>query len=181
MLTSEIGNFLIQSVEVKQLAKASYLGLTHFIQAVKTAYILFYNNHLKNLIKSINQREFRPKTLEQKKILQKYIRLCQQLFLLALGACLATCSFWSIDPLIQEKNGKRPLALWYPFDTKHSPVFEIVYIYEVLSLILNAWANAAGDLLVSGNAQKCYSIVQIEIIKTDFRLTVASNHYRFNL
>lgn len=151
VLISEVGNIFVQSRDVSQLANASYLILTHIVQLIKHSYILFYNDRFIKLLKSINQTDFLPKNSKQQKTLDRYIQLSEIISLVGLGACFATCCFWTIDSLMEEKKVSLPLALWYPFDTEPSPVFEIIFAYQVLTSIVNAWANAAGDLIISGN------------------------------
>lgn len=150
MLVSEIGNLFFQLGDVAQLANASYLILTHFVQLLKHFYILFYNDRFNNLIKNINQHNFLPKTIKQMEILKGYIFLSKIISLVGLGACFATCCFWTIDSLLEEKEGSLPLALWYPFNTNNSPIFEIIFVYQMIIPIINAWANASCDLVISG-------------------------------
>lgn len=103
------------------------------------------------LLRDINQENFLPKNIKQEQILERYIQLSQIISIVGLGACFATCCFWTVDSLLEEKKISLPLALWYPFDTQHSPLFEIMFAYQVLTPIVNAWANAASDLVISGN------------------------------
>lgn len=150
MLVSEIGNLVFQSGDVAQLANASYLILTHFVQLLKHYFTLIYNDRFNNLMKSINQQSFLPKTTKQREILEGYIFLSRIISLVGLGACFATCCFWTIDPLLEEREVSLPLPLWYPFNTANSPIFEIIFVYQVITPIVNAWANAACDLVISG-------------------------------
>lgn len=150
MVISEVGNVFIQSADIAELANASYLALTHFVQLIKHSYILFYNKRVNNLFHSINRTEFQPKTTKQRKILEKYMIFSQITSYVGLGACLATCCFWAINSFLEENELALPLDLWYPFDTKNSTIFLVVYIYQLVTPIILAWGNAACDLVISG-------------------------------
>lgn len=43
-----------------------------------------------------------------------------------------------------------PLAAWYPFETSKSPYYEMVYVHQTISLILNATLTVFTDFVMAG-------------------------------
>lgn len=125
---------------------ASYLILTHFVQLFKHSYILVYNDRVNTLLENMNQKAFRPKTLRQNKLLEKYIKLGNSISVIGLG-CIASGGLWTTDSLMEENGESLPLALWYPFDMNRSPEHDSIFLYEVLAGLLNSFADASGMLL----------------------------------
>jgi hypothetical protein len=44
-------------------------------------------------------------------------------------------------------EGKMPIRVWVPFDTKQSPYYELGYVYNTLSCIIVSWNVALADTL----------------------------------
>lgn len=155
-MISEIGYFLKESKGVEELANASYLALTHIVQMGKTLPLLLTKTRLLNLINSINQKHFQPKTNKQTQMLDSYIWFSQALIWMAVIASLITCSFWAIGPIIEERKIVLHMAMWIPFDASYSPISEIVYMYQVITPIILAWGISAGDIMITGNKNYSY-------------------------
>lgn len=47
------------------------------------------------------------------------------------------------------KVRRLPLKIWLPFDTSPSPIFELIYAYQIFSVTMNAGMNAMMDTFAS--------------------------------
>ncbi|KAJ3656616.1 hypothetical protein Zmor_015679 [Zophobas morio] len=138
---------------IEEMAAASFLLLTNLVHLVKLYCFIFQRTKVENLINSINREEFQPKDSDDAKILLKDINRSKLITKTFLSMCCMGCVLFAIFPLLDNVEGENirlPFSGWYPFNINESPVFEIIYMYQVLASCINGMRNISADTFISG-------------------------------
>jgi hypothetical protein len=80
-----------------------------------------------------------------------------------------TLVLWAIFPIMDGtvKDRRLPFSAWYPYNTKISPLYEITYLYQVISVWCLAIANLNMDTLIA--ALMMYIGCQCDILCDDMK------------
>lgn len=134
------------------MISASFLIVTHFQHSAKLYCLLKNRLKVVNLVKDLDQELFQPKNKIQQSFVKDAVDDVNFQRRLAVSMCLATCVLYGIFPFIDnsEQGGKLPFIIWYPFETSKTPIYEILFTYEILCVAINAVHVACIDLLVVG-------------------------------
>jgi hypothetical protein len=105
---------------------------------------------VKSLIRVLNCPTFRPKNSTQRLLVQgnlEFWKLVNDTFIPSVGV---TIVMWDVFPILtgRTKAFALPFPTWYPFDVKASPVYELVYLYQLISHFVLACAACNVDMLV---------------------------------
>lgn len=126
--------------------------MTHIAQLFK---IFFFNKNsqkIVNLVYSLEGEIFAPRNERQSKILEKAVRAIDLDFKFYSWLTISTCFLYSTFPFFDNIGQERhlPFLVWYPFNIEISPIFEIVYLYQIFSVTNNALHNVVTDTMFSG-------------------------------
>lgn len=153
-ILSELSNMIAVFGDIEKMTGASFLLLTHLVHTSKLYVFVAKNKKVRNLINSINRKEFKPKNKTQYNILLNDIKVSKATTKIFLIMGFATCTLWGIFPFLdidETKDKVRlPLSGWYPFDVSNSPVFEWIYAYQTIGALVNALANISMDTFLAG-------------------------------
>jgi hypothetical protein len=132
---------------------------------------MFNGPRMRRLIKSLEREEFQPKTRVQYETIVEEIKMSKMITKVFLFMCLVTCCLWGIFPFLDRRPGESirlPLSGWYPFDTNGSPIFELVYFYQIFATWINGMGNITMDTFLSG----CIMIIssQLAVLNEAFRI-----------
>lgn len=143
-----IALFLLTN-SMEDVISSSFLLLTHLVQWVK--FFCFFNNRIRiiSLMNNLNQKEFLPQNNTQKDLLVYQVKNGKKNFYLFFVLATSTVSLWLIFPFV-ESNGKveLPIKAWFPFDIHYTPVFEIIYFYQAVALMVTAHTDVCMVTLV---------------------------------
>lgn len=150
---TEFINLTMSLHDLMKLTDGLFLFLTHFAQVFKLYY--FYGNHEKigNLLNSLNREIFKPRNEKQLKMIKSKMFYSKNTYVSFALLCICTVLLWAAFPLMDKKEGGKiglPLSAWYPFDTDETPIFQIIYLYQIISVIMDAITNISMDTLASG-------------------------------
>ncbi|KAG5896323.1 hypothetical protein JTB14_030527 [Gonioctena quinquepunctata] len=148
LFLSELVNLYLNSGDISKLASASYLFLTHVVQLLKYWYFYKYSHRIKTLEHTINRKEFQPKSQHQRLILEKYVRRSKTITIVFWLACLATCSFWTVDPFLED-GVTLPLPGWFPFDVDTRLGYVIAFSYQISAATMNGIVIIGMDTLMA--------------------------------
>lgn len=149
--TSEMINIALSFDDLTKLTDASFLFLTHFAQIPKIYYFTVNYDRILNLLNSLNRDIFLPRNERQTKILANEMKFSVFYYKMFISMCVATVTLWCIFPLIDKKETMElPLSAWYPFSTDSSPVFEIIFIYQIIAVMIDGLTNVTLDMVTSG-------------------------------
>ncbi|XP_068909798.1 odorant receptor Or1-like [Tenebrio molitor] len=157
--------------DIEQMTETSFLLLTNTNQALKIYVFMFNGPRVRRLIKSLEREEFQPKTRVQYETIVEEIKMSKMITKVFLFMCLVTCCLWGIFPFLDRRPGESirlPLSGWYPFDTNRSPIFELVYVYQIFATWINGMGNITMDTFLSG----CIMIIssQLAVLNEAFRI-----------
>ncbi|KAJ3656618.1 hypothetical protein Zmor_015680 [Zophobas morio] len=139
--------------DMEAMTAASFVLLTNLVHLVKLYCFIFQRTKVQNLINSINREEFKPKNSDDCNILLKDINRSKRITKSFWLMCFMVCLLFAIFPLLdksQSEGIRLPLGGWYPFNTNESPVFQIVYVYQILATYVNGIRNISIDTFISG-------------------------------
>ncbi|CAH1374413.1 unnamed protein product [Tenebrio molitor] len=143
-LASQIADMVAVFGDIEKMTETSFLLLTNTNQALKIYVFMFNGPRVRRLIKSLEREEFQPKTRVQYETIVEEIK---------------------IRP---GESIRLPLSGWYPFDTNGSPIFELVYFYQIFATWINGMGNITMDTFLSG----CIMIIssQLAVLNEAFRI-----------
>ncbi|RZC39483.1 7tm 6 domain containing protein [Asbolus verrucosus] len=152
-ILSEIANMIVVFGDMEKMTEASFLLLTHIVHSFKLYVFITRKSQVRNLINSINREEFKPRNVEQYKILLEDIETSRMITKTFLFMGFATCALWGIFPFLDQNDDdsiRLPLSGWFPFNTNKQAVFEFVYVYQTVGALINGLANISMDTFLSG-------------------------------
>jgi hypothetical protein len=152
--SSEIVNMVVVFGDIEKMTEASFVLLTNLSHLLKLYVFIKHGSEIRNLIKSINREEFKPRNLVQYKMLAEEIKVSKLLTKIFLFMCCVTCLLWAVFPLLDMKSGERirlPLSGWYPFKIDKPAVFELIYAYQIFATCINGLRNISMDTFLSGS------------------------------
>lgn len=123
------------------------------LQAITgTLYILitFIGNILKKITNSVNinrikdiiynandDKIFNPHNNFQKAIATKEKYIYQVIYIMYSSSGILSSIFWFL-PFFDKKQRNLPLMAWFPFDYKSSPNYELLYIWQIMTVYYNS-------------------------------------------
>lgn len=106
---------------------------------------------VKNLFKEMKSEVFQPLNSNQIVLARSAIKMVKNIYWLFFYVGITTLFFFSFYPILDGtyQNYRLPFAVWYPFDYKKSPLYEIMYVHQVISTFYIATLNLNVDCLIS--------------------------------
>ncbi|XP_077284425.1 odorant receptor Or1-like [Arctopsyche grandis] len=149
MLT-EIINMIVVFGDMEKTVEASFLLLTHFSQLLKTILVVVFNTRIRDIVERLDDPVFNRGKPEHLPMILKSMNIVKKDTRLFLTMATLTVLLWAIFPLLELNDRQLPLKAWYPFDIKETPIFQIIYLYQIISGLMNAMVNISMDTLGSG-------------------------------
>lgn len=152
-ITSEIINVVTLSSDLEKITDASFLLLTHFAQFFKIIYFFKNRALMLELLKMMKEDILQPISERQFVKLSKTMKYAANFYYIFLLMAVGTVSLWGAFPVLDKTNDgplHLPLSAWYPFDTNPSPVFEIIYGYQLFAVLTDGLANISLDTMCTG-------------------------------
>lgn len=137
---------------LQDMTSCVFLSLTQSMAIVKAFYIIQNMKTLKSLISTLHaNRLFQPKNLKQIKMVEPSLNEWKLLFRMFWLSAVGTINLLMIFPLLDNsyKQYRLPLMSWHPFSTKSSPMYEIIYIHQIVSCYTVAIVDMSADTLIS--------------------------------
>nr|CAH7736598.1 unnamed protein product [Callosobruchus chinensis] len=136
------------------MTSASFLTVTNLLTIAKF-YSLFKNqDHIMRMVQDINRPEFQPKSDNQKKVLDYYVRLNKKILFCFFGACFTTCMLWVVYPFTVPvpEDGSKGLMIdaWSPISTDTTLNYVVVFSYQFVATVFGGFSNFLVDCLMSG-------------------------------
>ena len=137
--------------KLEEFAESFSLLITQTKNSTKLIVILLHRKKVLEIIKNAGEQFFiHEKNLlpEESSLISRYLRRARRytfIFWVQWALCLI---FQSASKRITDnKVREMPIKMWVPFDTTHSPYYELGYGYNVLSCIIVSWHVAVTDTL----------------------------------
>lgn len=159
---------LLTSKNIEEIANSSWVLFTHLMQFTKLCCLHSKRSSIIKIMNNLNQEAFKPQTRRQQVLLQKQVHRGKLSFVLFLILVVVTVSFWYIFPLV-ETTGEMdlPMKVWFPFDIHRFPLFQIVYVYQFIIIMVTAINDLSMVTMISiFMANVCG---QLDILNDKFR------------
>nr|UTQ11395.1 odorant receptor 1 [Holotrichia oblita] len=139
---------IISLHSIEDMVDSFMLYCTDLSYLMKLHCLVTKNGQIRKILKEISGDVFQPKSEYQEQLIITSlltIRRCTKLLIyIALGSCV----FWVVLPLVSRSGEKLlPGQLWFPFNTSNHPVYDILYIYETIAVILHPLTHICMDTI----------------------------------
>jgi len=137
--------------KLEEFAESIGLLITQTKNNVKLIVILVHRKKVLEIIKNAGEQFFIHKknlSPEETSVISRYLRRARRytfIFWVQWALCLVSQS--ASKRTADNKVREMPIKMWVPFDTTHSPYYELGYAYNVLSCIIVSWHVAVTDAL----------------------------------
>lgn len=151
-LTSEIINVALSTSDIEKITDASFLLLTHMAQVIKVYCFIKKRRLILDLLKMMDEEIFQPINEKQYKMIKDIMDSSAIYYYIFLCMAVGTVSLWGAFPVLDKEETELhlPLSAWYPFKTNKSPIFEIIYAYQLIAVISDAVSNISKDCTITG-------------------------------
>ncbi|KYB28921.1 Odorant receptor 46a, isoform A-like Protein [Tribolium castaneum] len=139
-------------------------------EILQAFYILMNMRALKGTLNNLQKNEmFQPKNLKQIKMVQPSLNEWTTLFRMFWFSGFAAMFLLSLFPLVDGtyKEFRLPFLAWYPYDTKSSPFYELMYLHQVISTYTVGVVDISADTLIA--ALNMYVGTQCDILCDNIR------------
>ncbi|KAI4458221.1 odorant receptor [Holotrichia oblita] len=126
-----------------------------------------YDEKLKSIIEETEKDIFRPIDVKSKEIIRRTMRIWKIVFRFYMTTCISVVSLWAACAFLTSNEIALPFRYWYPFDVGSSPVYEIIFAYEVVGILLMVISHVTLDVSVAGIM--AFIIGQINILNDNLR------------
>ncbi|RZC34402.1 7tm 6 domain containing protein, partial [Asbolus verrucosus] len=155
--------------DLQAITGTVFLLLAEMLIVLKACCLIKNMRILKQLMTTLDSNLFQPKSTRQRLLVESSLNFWKRMnkTFWSMGTC--TVIFWGIFPILDNtfKNYRLPFFAWYPYDTKTSPLYEITYIYQVISTSFAAYVNINTDTLIA--ALNMYTGTQIDLLCDNLR------------
>lgn len=137
---------------LEEIVEASFLLLTHLPQALKHIVYCVKAKEIRILLRTLQSEEFVPKTSDQINKVKRVLFRKHVDTWLAIVGCSLTVMLWCLRPFLYKTTQREfPLKTWFPVpNVFESPNYEILYLYQVISIFVNALHDCAQETFVTG-------------------------------
>jgi len=147
--------FIVESYitrdKLEEFAESIGLLITQTKNSAKLIALLVHRKKVLEIIRNAAEQFFiHEKNLspEESSLISRYLRRAKRytfIFWVQWALCLVfqSASKRTADNKVREM----PIKMWVPFDTTHSPYYELGYAYNTLSCIIVSWHVAVTDTL----------------------------------
>ncbi|KAJ3635808.1 hypothetical protein MTP99_008684 [Tenebrio molitor] len=171
-----IGHIFFQVVNIyfirdnlEAITGTIYVLLVEMLVVFKVYYLIKNMEMLKQLLKILETDLFQPKTAQQRALIETSVFFWRVIYQTFLIMCCGTNLFWAIFPLLDKTAGEKrlPFLAWYPYNTKVSPLYEITYVYQIVSVGFITTVHVNVDALVA--AVNVFNGSQFDILCDNLR------------
>lgn len=141
-----------------------FVLLTKTLGIVKVIFFIKNLPQIKQLLMILESDVFQPRNSRQIEMIQPGLKAWILLFRIIWSAGCSAIVFWGLFPLLSHgyKNCRLPFLAWHPFRTSSSPLYEITYVYQMISVTYNAFCNINFDTLIA--ALHTYIGIQFDLL-----------------
>ncbi|RZC35601.1 7tm 6 domain containing protein, partial [Asbolus verrucosus] len=160
---------------LEALTEMMVITATDFLITIKLCFFLLNMRKVKELMITLNSVLFQPKSF-QLDLIRPHLNIWKKTYIgywmLVGSAVVAMVIFPFVDNSF--KDHRLPFLTWYPFDATISPVYEIIYIYQVVGVSFRTVAVVNMDTLIA--ALMVYITTQCDILCDNLR-NIDKNFY----
>jgi hypothetical protein len=155
--------------DLQALTGTSFVLSTELLTLLKTYYFVKNMRVLKKLMLMLNDNSFQPKTPKQKILAEDSLKFWKRIYISLCVTAGGALVFWAVFPIFDGSLGeyRLPFLAWYPYDTQSSPLYEITYVYQMISNVFICACNLDMDTLIA--ALNMYTAAQFDFLCDNLR------------
>ncbi|KAJ3663337.1 hypothetical protein Zmor_007627 [Zophobas morio] len=151
------GHVLFQTVtlffvydKLETVASNIFITMTDILIYVKMYHIVRNVKTLNKLLDSLNEDVFQPKDERQIKIAEQSINIWSYVYKWFTFFVYVIATIWSTLPFLTGNFKKKvlPHDVWFPYDYKVSPMYELTYLFEMFGIYFVSILNVNFDTLI---------------------------------
>ncbi|XP_030746544.1 odorant receptor 4-like [Sitophilus oryzae] len=136
--------------DIKNFASMCYIIMIVHMGELKSLVLLKYRKDCFKMVRMFQHETFQPKTSEElekvKEVLGNFTKLKNWMTAASMGAAVLLDTF----PLFHEDKYKLPMSVWYPININYSPLFEIMYLHQAISIVAVTTLNVYTEAMIMG-------------------------------
>ncbi|KAJ3663588.1 hypothetical protein Zmor_007835 [Zophobas morio] len=144
-------NMMFLLTDLQALTATICTMATKIVAVFKVYYFIKNIGTLKKLMDILMSDMFQPKNARQRDLVQPSLDEWKMVFWMLYITSSGAVFFFSSYPLVDGffKEYRLPFAAWYPYNTNRSPIYELTYLYQVISITYIAIVNVDIDTLIA--------------------------------
>ena len=162
--------------DLTELSAIIFILFTEWLSSIKMYYFIRNMKILKKLMVEAESDDFQPRNKEQIATVQVTVKMWKTIYFAYYVPVIITLVLWSVFPLVDGtfRQYRLPYSVWYPYNTKKSPMYEITYFYQMVSFWTIAITDFNMDTMVA--ALMMFSDAQCDILCNDLKNLPSSNY-----
>ena len=167
-ILSEVINIYFVRDNLEMVVGIIYIILIEIMAATKAVIVIRKMKTLKNTVKLIQSDWFQPQNNTQILLIQPSINFWKLIYKVFVTASIGCNIFWMI-PLLSSSTMKKqlPFLAWYPYDAAVSPLYEITYVFQLVSTGYLTFISINVDALIC--VFNVYSCCQFDLLSDNLR------------
>ncbi|CAH4028643.1 unnamed protein product [Pieris brassicae] len=141
--------------DIQLMTASAFVLLTNLTHSLKILNMVVRADRIKSIVKKNYNVLKIQVTVEAKKAVKKCNREVNIQSMLYAFLTATTISLWALAAATENQNKQLPMRAWYPFNASQSPMYEIAYLHQAMSLMLSASMNASKDIVVMALIAQC--------------------------
>ncbi|CAF4907797.1 unnamed protein product [Pieris macdunnoughi] len=141
--------------DIQLMTASAFVLLTNLTHSLKILNMVVRAARIKSIVKKNNNVLKMQITVDAKKAVKKCNREVNIHSMLYAFLTATTISLWALAAATENQNKQLPMRAWYPFNASQSPMYEIAYLHQSMSLMLSASMNASKDIVVMALIAQC--------------------------
>lgn len=135
--------------QMDEMINTMFVLFTHTTQTIKVIVFIYRKEEIYDLLDCLNEKIFKPKNATQKQRVILIVNYTNKLAKFYLFLVSLTVCFFGIFPLLDNSTARQlPARIWFPIDFRVSPIYEILFVYQIFSGMISACSNAAVDTII---------------------------------
>lgn len=144
---TEIAYIIFNFGKLEELARSMVLFLTHLSQLPKIASLIVHRQKIYGLLDAMDEDIFKPRNYRQSREATNIVSNSNKLAKVFMAVVLTTALSIGVFPLLEsDSNGELPFRAWYPFVVSQSPRFDVMCVYQMVTVLFWGCTNAAMDI-----------------------------------
>ncbi|RZC43339.1 7tm 6 domain containing protein [Asbolus verrucosus] len=155
--------------DLQAVTGTSFILLTEMLIILKTYYLIKNMGMLKQLMLTLDNELFQPKSIEQMLLVEPSLTFWKRIYKMFWSMAMGATFFWSIFPILDNsfQDYRLPFFAWYPYNTQTSPLYEVTYVYQILCICFDSLVAIGIDTLIA--ALNMYTGTQFDLLCDDLR------------
>ena len=166
--------------DLEAIAATIFVTLPALLVIMKTYYVIQNMQLLKQLMVDINQEHFEPRSASQVEIIQPSLNFLIKISTVLWSMSSGAVFFWATYPILDGsvKENRLPFLAWYPYDTTVSPLYQITYVYQIISFGFIAATALTTDTLIA--ILNLFVGAQCDILCDDLKHIFREDHLNYS-